>query len=156
MIHVSVFLCLILGKLRGWSRLCTGTLPSQVNNRHVNHTSSARAFDWESYSLVHVDEKPRTNTSSHQCRWYFLLMKWFLALFIFSLSLNQWESLRISENSLYFSQYRTTEKNPWCYIDLNSANFHWFSETLTDSNLEWYEVRWKSCFCDCRSWGRSI
>ena len=33
-----------------------------------------------------------------------------------TLHLNQRGSLRFSENSLNFSQYRTTEKNHWCYI----------------------------------------
>jgi len=54
-----------------------------------------------------------------------------------TLNLNQWESLRFSENSLNFSHYSTTEKNQWCYIDWDSVHFHWISETFTDSNLQW-------------------
>ena len=54
-----------------------------------------------------------------------------------TLNLNQWESLRISENSLEFIQFITTEKNQWRYVDWNSVNFYWCSETVTDSNLVW-------------------
>jgi len=50
-----------------------------------------------------------------------------------SLNLNQCESLKISENSLNLNQYITVEKIS-CTV-LNPVNFHYISETLTDSNL---------------------
>jgi len=43
------------------------------------------------------------------------------------------EHLRFSKNSVNLSQ---SEKNQWCYVDWNPVNFHWISETLTGSNLE--------------------
>jgi len=50
--------------------------------------------------------------------------------------LNQWESLRFSENSLNLSQEGTTEFFQWCYTDWKSVIFHWILETFTDSNFE--------------------
>jgi len=42
---------------------------------------------------------------------------------------------RFSENH-WIWQYSTSEFFQWCHIDWNSVNFHWISETFTDSNLE--------------------
>jgi len=52
-----------------------------------------------------------------------------------TLDLNQWKSLRFSENSLNASQYSTTKTIRWFYEDWNSVNwnFHWISEALTIS-----------------------
>ena len=47
-------------------------------------------------------------------------------------NLNQWKSPRFSKNSLNFSQYSTTEKIQWCYIDWIFAESQ---RLLTDSNL---------------------
>jgi len=55
---------------------------------------------------------------------------------IYTLNLNQWESLKFSENSMNISKYSTNEFFQWCYIGWNFVNFHWISENLTDSNLE--------------------
>ena len=57
------------------------------------------------------------------------------------------ESLRFSENLLEFSQYSTSEFFQRCYIGWDSVNFHWISETLSDSNLDctvWcvWAIRW--------------
>jgi len=58
--------------------------------------------------------------------------------------MHSWESLRSSEKSLNSSQYSTTEKNLWSYLDWNSVNFYRISEILTDSNLEYPRVKRKA------------
>ena len=49
-----------------------------------------------------------------------------------------WDSVKTNwkmyENN--WSQYNTTKFFQGCYTGWNSVNFHWTSETLTDSNLE--------------------
>ena len=49
--------------------------------------------------------------------------------------MNQWESLRFSENSLNLTQYGITKFFQWCYFVWNSVNFHWISDSY------WFKFR---------------
>jgi len=60
----------------------------------------------------------------------------FILYYFFEYWLCTREFQRFSANSQNFSHYSTTEKIQWFYIDWNPVNYHWISETPTDSNLE--------------------
>jgi len=62
-----------------------------------------------------------------------------------TLNLNQWESLRFSKT--HWFQVNTAPLNfsvvTWLsrYTDWNSVNFHWISDTFTDSKVFWYSLK---------------